>query len=419
MKNPLDRSRLKLIVLAGAIVIAVILDVFIISTAFSGFHSGQSDSAFQMLLIWLVGWLIPAALVAFFIFQLLKYQRPFLAQAICLIAVTLNLILIFSVCPMELSSQPKEFEHHPPGVAYDSTAAKFLIEENKKAVEEIKARDEEEDSWFHNKFILVGALLAATMGYIGFGKHSPRQSTEQELIALSKSPSTAVILALASVMALGVDMHVRGNTCEVDQLGLWIRYYVEPVMLHGNSDRNGPMSLPENFHGWEDFLRAKVVPATNVANKNSSTEGGTERCSATKSVYWDPETGSGKHSGELWNLFYEPHIHFLTAFVYVLYLAVFQTFALSRESGRGSARRGMPIVCFAVVQASFLAFAWIAHSAPEMFELKVLPFIPAYEAGYFAPLHYFVPCLALILLNTPYLAGYWGKSSPLSSLSSS
>ena len=309
---------------------------------------------------------------------------------------------------MDLSDQPKGFEHNPPGIASNSTAAKFLIEENKKAVEEIKIRDEEEDSWFHNKFILVGALLAATMGYIGFGPQSSKQSTEEGLAALSKSPSTAVILALASVMALGVDMHVRGNTCEVDQLGLWIRYYVEPVLLHGNSDGKGPTSLPESFHGWEDFLRAKVP--TDAAKGNSSTEGSTERCSTTKSVYWeDLSQGSGKHSGELWNLFYEPHIHFLTVFVYVLYLAVFQTFARPTGIARASDGRGMPIICFAVVQASFLAFAWIAHSAPEMFELKVLPFIPAYEAGYVAPLHYFVPCLALILLNIPYIAYYWGK----------
>ena len=393
MKNPPDRSRLKLIILAGAIVIAIALDVFILKfTPFQNpqFQNSHSESAFQMWRIWLVGWLVPTVLVTLLLFQLLKSKRTFLAQAICMIAVGFNLILIFSVCPMDLLNRPKEFEN-PRGLDPESTAAKFLIEENKKAVEEIKSRDEEEDSWFHNKFILVGGLLAAT---IGFGLQRSRKSTEDQLTALSESPATAVILALASVLALGIDMHVRGNACEVSQVGLWIRYYVEPVMLHGKYNDNGAKSLPADFKGWEDFLRT-----TDETHPSTST------------VYWEKSRGSGKHSGELWDFFYEPHTHFLTAFVYVLYLAFFQTFALNTKTGGGFSRRGIPIISFAVVQASFFAFAWIAHSAPEMFKLRVLPFVPVEEAGYVAPLNYFVPCLALVLLNIPYVVYYWRKGS--------
>jgi hypothetical protein len=383
MKNPPNRSRLKFIGLAAAIVIPVIV------VAFTYFHGVNRDSAYQMLLIWSADWLSATALVALIVYRLLKSQRASFAQTICMGAVGFNLILIFSVCPMDLLNPGDVFEH-PPGLAPDSTAAKFLIEENKKAVEEIKSRDEEEDSWFHNKFILVGGLLAAT---IGFGLQRGAQSTEDQLTALSESPATAVILALASVLALGIDMHVRGNTCEVSQLGLWIRYYVEPVMLHGNYDDGGAKSLEtKNFKGWEEFLRTE--------NK--------DRTSAS-AVYWEGSKGTGKHSGELWNFFYEPHTHFLTVFVYVLYLAFFQAFALNPKTGGGFSRRSIPIISFAVVQVSFFAFAWIAHSAPEMFKLKVLPFTGAYEAGYVAPLHYFVPCLALILLNLPYVFYYWRK----------
>jgi hypothetical protein len=383
MKNPPDRPWLKLIDLAAAIVILVIL------VAFTYFHGVNPNSAYQMLLIWSADWLSATALVALIVSRLLKSQHAFLAQTICMIAVGFNLILIFSVCPMDLLNPPDEIEH-PPGLNPDSTAAKFLIEENKKAVEEIKSRDEEEDTWFHNKFILVGGLLAAT---IGFGLQRSRKSTEDQLTALSESPATAVILALASVLALGIDMHVRGNTCEVSQLGLWIRYYVEPVMLHGNYDDGEAKSLQtKNFKGWEEFLRTedKHPPSRSA-------------------VYWEESRGTGKHSGELWNFFYEPHTHFLTGIVYFLYLAFFQTFALNPKAGGGFSRRSVPIISFAVVQASFFAFAWIAHSAPEMFKLKVLPFVPADEAGYVAPLHYFVPCLALILLNIPYVFYYWRK----------
>jgi hypothetical protein len=297
---------------------------------------------------------------------------------------------------MDLLNKPEGFEHNSSVVAPDSTAEKFLLEENKKAVEEIRNRDLEEDSWFHNKFILVGGLLAATMGYIGFGgPKSPQEPPGERLTTLSKSPSTAVILALASVLALGVDMHVRGNACVIDQLGLWIRYYVEPVAFHAGPDSNPPKSSLKNFRGWEEFLRV-------------------EASQPTKTVDWNHSGGAALHSDELQSLFYEPHIHFLTVFVYVLYLAVFQTFACRRGTGLASDGRVMLIICFVVVQASFFAFAWIAHSAPQMFETKVLPFSLAYEAGYLVPLHYLVPCLALVILNIPYiclLSPKWIQSS--------
>jgi hypothetical protein len=193
-----------------------------------------------------------------------------------------------------------------------------------------------------------------------------------------------VILALASVLALGVDMHVRGNTCETDQLGLWIRYYVEPVAFRATPENDPLKPLSPNFRGWEEFIRESAPQQT-------------------ETVDWDHSAGAALHSDELQSLFYDPHIYFLTVFVYVFYLAVFQTFASRRGTGPASDGRVIPTICFVVVQVSFFAFAWIAHSAPQMFEIKVLPFLLAYETGYHVPLHYFVPCLALVILNIPYL----------------
>jgi len=390
------------------------MDALATTFALQAFSPRSSYFPLELLFTWSVAWLGCTALIAFFIFQLLKYQRHSWAQILCLSAVTVNLILIFSNCPMDLSDNLKP---DLLGIIDPKSAAfRFLIEENTKAVAEIRSRDEQENSWFHDKFILVGALLAATTGYIGFRKRES-QSAEGHLTALSKSPSTPVILALACVLALGIDMHVRGSNCEVNQIGLWIRYYLEPVMLHGRSDCDSVTSLPTTFYGWEEFLRVKGTPPASAAapactpGRNPSAEISKHNASTNKTVNWDPSTGSGKHSGELWNFFYAPHIHFLTVFLYLLYLAVFQTFACLVKTGRGSVERRIPIVCFAAVHASFFAFAWIAHSAPEMFCLKVLPFVPAYETGYLVPLHYFVPCLAIILLNTPYILLYCSKNS--------
>ena len=338
----------------------------------------------------------PIILTSYLISELLKGQRAFLARVICLIAVVANLVLIFSVCPMDIWGRPgqaKGLERTSwPTLDSTSTAAKFLIEENKKAVDEIKSRDEQEDSWFHNKFILVGGLLAAALGYLGFGPQA-NLPLEDRVTSLSKSESTTVILAVASVMVLGIDMHVRGNNCEVDQIGLWIRYYLEPVLLHGSSGAKDTKTLPPGFYGWEEFLRLDAAPSA-----------------AMNAVDWHDSIGAGKHSGELWNLFYVPHVHFLTAFVYLLYLMAFQTFAIPISKDQKTGRRPMSIICFTVVQTSIFGFAWIAHSAPEIFELKVLPFMPAYEAGYIAPFHYFVPCVALVILNYPFLLRYWKPS---------
>jgi hypothetical protein len=168
-----------------------------------------------------------------------------------------------------------------------------------------------------------------------------------------------------------------------------------PVAFHAKPEKDVSQSFLTNFCGWEEFLRESAPPRT-------------------KTVDWKHSAGAALHSDELQSLFYDPHIYFLTVFVYVLYLAVFQTFASRRATGPASDGRIIPIICFVVVQASFFAFAWIAHSAPQMFEMKVLPFLLAYEAGYYVPLHYFVPCLALVILNLPYLcllSPKWTQSS--------
>ena len=395
-------SKLKLALILGTIVVAVAVDIWGIYSGINRFHS----SSHQVLLIWSVGCLIPTVLLASLIAYLLKHEWPLFAQTICLAAVVANLILIFSACPMDLREEFKPFANGVPGVDPESTALKFLVEEHKKAVEEIKNRDLEEDGWFHNKFILVGGLLAATLGYIGFGRTGGTESDspEQRLTSISKSPSTAIILALATVLALGVDMHVRGNACEVDQLGIWINYFVEPLLLHSNPGcatvkGADPIIEEPAFLGWEEFLRTTVSP------ENSSSIWGPDRETDKSKAF--KNRGAGLHSGELWNLVYEPHIHFLTAFVYLLYLIVFQRFAqCSKSTTSPSDERTLALACFAIVHISFSAFTWIAHSGPEMFEFKVLPFTHVFESGSIVVVYYFLPCLALIILNAPYVAYY-------------
>ena|SRR5215831_8985618 len=200
-------------------------------------------------------------------------------------------------------------------------------------------------------------------------------------------------------------MHVRANLCQTDQLGLWIRYYVEPVLLHTPSNSDGGLvsPMPDKFRGWEEFLRQHASDSDNDGAVSATP-------TSVFRFHWKPaETrGTGMHSGELWNLLYDPHAHFLTAFVYVLYIWIFQAFARQPIVDEKSRDRCLvALACFAVVHLSFFAFTWIAHSGPEMFELKLLPFANAWASGYIVPLYYFPPCIALVLLNWPYVSEYW------------
>lgn len=140
----------------SVVVTAVVVDVIVATWAFSQI---KPSGAWLFCVLW-IGWLAHVAIVIRIVCCLRHRRRYFLAKGISFVAIAANLILIFSICPMDLPAGSGV--HTLPPVNSNSAAVKFLIEENKKAVDEIKSRDEEEDNWFHNKFILVGGLLAAT-----------------------------------------------------------------------------------------------------------------------------------------------------------------------------------------------------------------------------------------------------------------
>lgn len=336
--------------------------------------------------IWFFGYLDMAIILTYFIDYFLKSKRNHLARLICLTGLGFSLLLIFSFSSMELIPQYREFAKHAALIDKDTFAAQLVLEEHKKAVEEIKNRDLEEDSWFHNKFLLVGGLLAATLGYIKFGG-SEESSPEKRLEELSQSQSTAAVLALACVVALGIDIHIRQSMSVVEQLGLWIRSYVEPL-LHGGMLQ--PLQTMKDFRGWEEFLR---------------TSGG-------DSTLGLKEAGTGFHSSDFTNLLDASHIHFVTALMYLLYILVFQAFAQQENKSKHSRRveNSIALSCFTIVHVAFVILAWFAHSAPEMFQFTVLPFVRTQGSGIMVPLYYLPPCIALVVLNWPYVRRYYRRT---------
>ena len=259
---------------------------------------------------------------------------------------------------------------------------------------------EEEDSWFHDKFILVGGLLAFFLGYVGgfwgVSRRGRRESdTKNEsldeknhegrlrskgrerdlerntrLESLLKSNWTCSVLALACVVALAIDMHLRNNIIVIQQIALWTAYYVEPAYLGIGFD-------PQNTTGfvpWEQFLRL--------------------------------EKYSSMHRDELYGLGFNTHLHFLTGVLYIIYLVVFQNVCikLCRDRTLASQRQQqIAFTGFLFVHVSALAFSWIAHSAPGTCEVNLIPFGKLWVEGWISSIVYLLPVLGLVLICLPYL----------------
>jgi hypothetical protein len=279
------------------------------------------------------------------------------------------LLILFSARPIDLNTQRLNYD----ASAASGTNAQELVKlEVQKANDEIKMRIEQEDTWFHYKFLLVGALLASFLGYLGFGGSKSHSSPQERLEEIVGSGATCSVLALACVVALAIDMHIRNNMVVIQQLALWINYYAEPALLQTSyrSMRAGA------FIPWEQFLR---IP------------------------------GAGMHRDDLYGSAFYPHLNFVTWVIYVLYLGSLYRLSFERSDARKSQRPAssrqtqIAIAGFALVHLSFGAFTWIAHYVPGAFLLKLMPYSENWKSGATSALIYLLPWAFLVLLNIPYL----------------
>jgi hypothetical protein len=296
-----------------------------------------------------------------------------------------SLFVLFSVRPMRLDISPGDkteevFDRQKYTTESKATDAFELIKaEHLKAVDEIKLRIEQEDTWFHYKFVLVGGLLALLLSRLVLA--GGERSMDERLEELFESAATCSVLALATIVALAIDIHIRNNIMVVQQLGLWIANYVEPALLHK------PVNLDSaaGFVPWEQFLRTQAL--------------GHE----------------AMHRDDLYGFIFYPHLHYLTWIIYISYLGLFQKFGLSYarnlEKGKNNQEtpsqetgRWLAIAGFVLVHITIGAFTSIAHFAPSAFTFKIYPFGGEMWKGGLAGAAYFlIPWVFLSLLNLPYL----------------
>jgi hypothetical protein len=314
--------------------------------------------------------------------------HDWLVRTVYLLSISLTMLLLFSAPPSTLVPGLQKYAARPSAVAkslpgestmYPNPRELILVEEHKKAVDEIKLRIEHEDSWFRYKFLLIGGLLLALLTRLGFGPHSgsddnssakpesAQASPHMQMKKLLTSNVTCCALALSCVVAVTIDIHIRSNFNVTNQIGLWLAYYSEPAFLEGaEKTRDAP------FYPWEQFLR--IPPSEKV--------------------------GALMHRSDLYSLTFWPHLHFLTWVIYMLYLNVLYTVCLQVRHSTD-----WPVIgSFTLLQASIAVFAWVAHSAPEAVALQPIPFLDCWLSGWSVPLMYLFLALFLASINLPYLA---------------
>src|SRR5215831_21061500 len=88
----------------SVVVTAVVVDVIVATWAFSQI---KPSGAWLFCVLW-IGWLAHVAIVIRIVCCLRHRRRYFLAKGISFVAIAANLILIFSICPMD-PQQDREY----------------------------------------------------------------------------------------------------------------------------------------------------------------------------------------------------------------------------------------------------------------------------------------------------------------------
>jgi hypothetical protein len=300
--------------------------------------------------------------------------RTFAARLGSLLLSSLGLLLVCSEPTIRLQAQLVNSMPRYQTQPLPSQLVDLIKAEHQKAIGEIRMNQQEEDEWYHKKFLLVGGLFSAFLIVVGVGaKASVSGQGEEQLERLATSRVTVSALALATVVALAIDMHVRRNIVVVQQLGLWIRHCVEAILSPPIA--SNPVATAGGFLGWESFLRIQQPDA-------------------------------GMHSDALYNFFFYPHLHFLTWVLYILYVSSLQTTFLTPEAATAERRirqKRLSTFGFVLVHVSILAFAWSAHLYPRAIELRPFPMGETWLDGWAGAGVFCIPAVCAAIAACPYL----------------
>ncbi len=309
--------------------------------------------------------------------RLRTYPAKLWFRALMLCLSFFLLILIFSPNPVRLKAELMLEKAGGAGNPALAGVGKLIEVEHAKANDEIKLLEEQIDTWYHYKFILLGGIVAVFLGHFGIlGKlstPSPKTS-EKILVATLMSNRTSVLLALVCVVAFIIDMHIRAHLTGMQGLGHWIYNYVEPAYFQAIGAQTG--SIPREglvgtqFIPWETFLHT-----------------------STRQV---------QQTNPLYRAAYSLQLHFMTIAIYMLYLVVFQNVSLLCKRGK---QQQVAFLGFVMVHIAALAFIIVAHTVPNSFDVRCFPVSAAdcWVTGSQGSSYYILAWLLLLLFSLPYL----------------
>nr|VFK63084.1 MAG: hypothetical protein BECKUNK1418G_GA0071005_102916 [Candidatus Kentron sp. UNK]VFK70715.1 MAG: hypothetical protein BECKUNK1418H_GA0071006_103616 [Candidatus Kentron sp. UNK] len=214
------------------------------------------------------------------------------------------------------------------------------MQELEKAEKEIRLHQHQEDDWFHNKFLLIGVLvLGFAMNILtpySNASNSSNTSIDRIRRKIFSSGTTCLMLAIACVISLLMDAHIRAHVSKATQAGLWIKHYVEKPIISQDEelciDRNKGKDC---LKGWETFL------------------------------YKD-----GMHSDPSYRVTWH-NSHALSWLIYIIYMALLFNVWKSKPYDRSVLFFG-----FVLVHVTLVGFAWMGHSFPSTLDNSINNLIP-------------------------------------------
>jgi len=316
-----------------------------------------------------------------------QYPTQIWFRALLLSLSFILLIFIFSPNAVRLKDELKlekttteqaQQTVNSPGNAKPAGVESLRDIEHKKANDEIKMLQEQIDTWYHYKFLLIGGIVALFLGHFGILSNqstaSPKKS-EKILLVTLMSIRTSILLALICIVAFVIDMHIRAHFTGLQGLGHWVYNYVEPSYFKAIGAQTGEIPreglVETQFIPWEMFLHSNVHQA--------------------------------RQTSTLYRAAYSLQLHFMTIAFYMLYLVIFQNVCILCKKGKQ--QHQIAFLGFAMVHIAALAFIIVSHTVPNFFEVKCFPVpnVDCWLSGSQGSIYYLIAWLLLIILSLPYL----------------
>jgi hypothetical protein len=222
-------------------------------------------------------------------------------------------------------------------------AEELLQQEVKKVNDEITRNEEAENSCFHYKLLMLGAMFGALVLSMSRKQSEGAETASTPGIDASFLLGNSRVLfavALAFAVSILIDGRVRNLENSTVHLAQWIVDYAEPALL-----QNGPEPKSGEFMGFEQWMHRRPNPDGKV----QITEGES------------PSQGrSGQHENTLYQVLQWLPVQSVSYVLYVLFVYLL----LAAGKIEDGLTRTNATWAYTLVHVALLAFWASAHFAP-------------------------------------------------------